>query len=378
MHAFLKDNRDALIARCKLKVSQRPQRAATRAQLANGVPMFLDQLTRTLEAEEAGEPAQSLRISGVAERDTSTFSEIGVSATAHGKELLKLGFSVDQVVYDYGDISQALAELAHERHEPFTTDEFRILNSCVDHAIAYAVMAFSSERDAAVVRQQHADAHERVGFLVHELRNALGTATLAASALELGNMTLSGATGAVLKRSLAALNTLITRSLGEVRSDTQAERAPFPVAALVWDAEQTAQLDASARGCTLLVPAVDTHMMVRANRELLQAALGNLIQNALKFTHAHSAVTVHARAVGDRVLIEVEDHCGGLPPGGAERMFDSFNQRNDDKSGLGIGLSIARQSIEADLGALSVRDVPGSGCVFTISLPLVSLQQRPC
>jgi signal transduction histidine kinase len=371
MHAFLRDNRDALIARCKLKVSHRPQRAATDAQLANGVPLFLDQLTRTLEAEEAGQPAQSLKISGAAGGETTGVSEIGVSATAHGKDLLRLGFSVDQVVYDYGDLSQALAELAHERHEPFTTEEFRTLNRCVDNAIAYAVTAFSSERDAAVLRQQHADARERVGFLVHELRNALGTATLAASALELGNMTLSGATGAVLKRSLASLNTLITRSLIEVRSDARSQQAPFTVAALVQDAEQTAQLDAAARGCTVRVPQVEPGMMVRGNRELLQAALGNLIQNALKFTHADSQVTVSARAGGDSVLIEVADHCGGLPPGSAERMFSPFNQRNDDKSGLGIGLSIARQSIEADLGTLAVRDVPGIGCVFTISLPLV-------
>ncbi|MDB5897363.1 MAG: histidine kinase [Ramlibacter sp.] len=371
MHAFLRDNRDALIARCKLKVSHRPQRAATDVQLANGVPLFLDQLTRTLEAEEAGEPARSLKISGAAGGDTTGLSEIGVSATAHGKDLLKLGFSVDQVVYDYGDLSQALAELAHERHQPFTTEEFRTLNRCVDNAIAYAVTAFSSERDAAVLRQQHADARERVGFLVHELRNALGTATLAASALELGNMTLSGATGAVLKRSLASLNTLITRSLIEVRSEAPAQQAPFTVTALVRDAEQTAQLDAAARGCTMRVPEVDPGMMVRANRELLQAALGNLIQNALKFTHANSQVTVSARASGDRVLIEVEDHCGGLPAGSAQRMFSPFNQLNDDKSGLGIGLSIARQSIEADSGTLGVRDVPGIGCVFTISLPLV-------
>lgn len=372
MHSFLRDNRDALIARCKLKVAQRPHRAATDAQLVNGVPLFLDQLTRTLAAEEAGEAAQSLKISGAAGGDSTVLFEIGVSATAHGKELLSLGFSVAQVVYDYGDLSQALAELAFECHKPFTAEEFRTLNRCVDNAIAYAVTGFSSKRDAAVLRQQHSDAHERVGFLVHELRNALGTATLAASALELGDMTLKGPTGAVLKRSLAALNTLINRALEEVRSDTHIEEAPFSIAALVMEAQHTAQLDAKSRGCTLQVPKVDPAMMVIGNRELVQAALGNLVQNALKFTHANTEVTLHAHALGDRVLIDVKDHCGGLPPGGAERMFSPFNQRGADKSGLGIGLTIARQSVEADSGVLSVCDVPGTGCVFTISLPLVA------
>ena len=55
--------------------------------------------------------------------------------------------------------------------------------------------------------------------------------------------------------------------------------------------------------------------------------------------------------------------------GDAEKMFAPFSQRSDDKTGLGLGLSIARQSVEADGGTLSVKNVPGAGCVFTISLP---------
>jgi len=78
-------------------------------------------------------------------------------------------------------------------------------------------------------------------------------------------------------------------------------------------------------------------------------------------------LSVHA--FGDLVLIEVQDQCGGLPPGRADKMFTPFTQRSEDRSGLGLGLSIARQSIEADRGTLSVRDLPGAGCVFTIALP---------
>lgn len=85
-------------------------------------------------------------------------------------------------------------------------------------------------------------------------------------------------------------------------------------------------------------------------------------------------VTLSAYASGEHVLIDVEDRCGGLPPGGAAKMFIPFRPNNDIRAGLGLGLSIARQSIEADSGTLTVRDVPGSGCVFTISLPLRSLE----
>ena len=81
-------------------------------------------------------------------------------------------------------------------------------------------------------------------------------------------------------------------------------------------------------------------------------------------------------AAGDRVLIEVEDHCGGLPPGAAEQMFQPFVQNDADRSGLGLGLSICRNSVEANEGALRVRDLPGSGCVFVIDLPRHAAPER--
>lgn len=65
--------------------------AATTQQLAKGIPLFLDQLTRTLRAEEADDDAESLRISGLSGGDLMALSEMGVTATAHGKELLEMG-----------------------------------------------------------------------------------------------------------------------------------------------------------------------------------------------------------------------------------------------------------------------------------------------
>ena len=84
-------------------------------------------------------------------------------------------------------------------------------------------------------------------------------------------------------------------------------------------------------------------------------------------------MTLNAYSAAGRILIDVEDNCGGLPAGDAERMFRPFTQGSEDKSGLGLGLSISRRSIEANSGTLSVRDIPGSGCVFTIDLPRHSM-----
>ncbi|MBK6008411.1 HAMP domain-containing histidine kinase [Ramlibacter ginsenosidimutans] len=374
MHQFLVNNREELIARCKQKVAQRPKRAATDQQLVHGIPIFLEQLTRTLAAEEKGESAEGTRISGASGGDAVALSEIGLSAAAHGRELLEMGFTVDQVVHDYGDLCQAITELAVERDAPFSVDQFRTLNRCLDNAIADAVTEFSYQRDLSRSMDQAAEVNQRIGFLVHELRNALGTAMLSVSALELTNMPISGATGAVLKRSLGALKKLIDKTIDEVRSAPQATvlREQFLVADLLVDAAATAKLDPNAHLCRFEVTPADPALSVVANRDILSAALGNLLQNAFKFTRPNGTVQLRAVQDGDRVSIEVQDSCGGLPAGSASRMFTPFSQANGDRSGLGLGLSIARKSVEADGGTLSVQDIPGHGCVFTMNLELAS------
>ena len=328
-------------------------------------------MTRTLEAEEQGNVAEGVRISGPAGGDTTALSEIGVSAAAHGKQLLGLGYTLDQVVHDYGDLCQAITDLAVERDAPFSVDEFRTLNRCLDNAIADAVTEFAAQRDATVARQQSTEENSRLGILVHELRNFLQTATMGFTALESGNVPIGGSTGALVKRSLLALSDLLESSLDEVRANAGATGEPqvFSLAEFIADAKSIASLQASARDCALTVPEVDRSIGIAGNRDHLLVALNNLLQNAFKFTRPHSEVALHAYSAGDRVLIDVKDNCGGLPAGFAEKMFEPFTQGSFDKSGLGLGLPIARRAVESNGGTLTVVDVPGKGCVFTVRRP---------
>jgi signal transduction histidine kinase len=127
--------------------------------------------------------------------------------------------------------------------------------------------------------------------------------------------------------------------------------------------------EAQARECGFTVSVVDPKLAVDADPDMLLSAVGNLLQNAFKFTQHHTDVSLNAYAAADRIRIDVEDSCGGLPSGDTEEMFLPFTQNGADKSGVGLGLSICRRSVEANNGVLSVRDLPGSGCVFTIDLP---------
>lgn len=371
LHEFLTANQADLIDRCRLKVAQRRAPKPTDAELEHGVPHFLEQLIKTLRVEQTATPQRSRAVSGESGGEGSALSEMGVTAAQHGREMLQRGFTVDQVVHNYGDLCQAITDLAFERETPLAVDEFRTLNRCLDNAIADSVTEFAYQRDLLLEESGVHALNERLGFFAHELRNLIQNATLAVTAIKAGNVGLAGATGAVLDRSLIGLRNLVDRSLADVRvtAGMPAQRQLIPLAGFIGDIKISAALEAQSRGCGLAVSAVDPGLAVEGDRELLFSAVGNLLQNAFKFTEQHTEVLLHAYALDDRVLIEVEDSCGGLPAGDAERMFQPFTQGSADKSGLGLGLTICRRSVEANGGTLSVRNVPGSGCIFTVALP---------
>lgn len=371
LHEFLTDNRIELIGRCRSKVAQRPAPRASKEELEHGIPLFLDQLIKTLRVEQTAQPMQSRKVSGPSGGGNPVLSEVGETAAQHGRELLQHGFTVEQVVHDYGDLCQAITDLALEKDAPIAADEFRTLNRCLDNGIAEAVTEFNYQRDVLLADEQAQALNQRLGFLSHELRNLVSTATMALSAIKSGHVALHGATGAILDRSLVGLVSLIDRSLAEVRiaAGISPQNPPFSLAAFIAEVKVSASLEAHVKGSVFTVSDVDTLLAVDADRDLLFAAVGNLLQNAFKFTRHGSEVTLNAYAAAERILIEVEDHCGGLPAGDAEKIFQPFMQNGEDKSGLGLGLSISQRSVKANGGVLRVRDVPGSGCVFTIDLP---------
>jgi signal transduction histidine kinase len=361
LHEFLTSNRDELVRRCRAKVAKRPAPAPTDIELEHGIPLFLDQLIATLR-KELGAPRES---------SSQVPDEIGATAGKHGHEFFRKGFSVDQVVHDYGDLCQSVTELAAEKKAPITVNEFRTFNRCLDNAIADAVTAFGHARDKNISAQDAHQMNERLGSLSHELRNLLNSAILAFDAIKTGNVAVTGATGSVLDRSLLALRDVIDRSLAEVRlgAGLDAHRDMINVSEFLQELQVAAAMDAKARQITFKVAPIDKALTVDADRQMLGSAVSNLLQNAFKFSRRHGTVSLRARADDDRVLIEVEDECGGLPDGKAEELFRPFEQRSGNRTGLGLGLSISRRAVQANEGSLHVRNLAGKGCIFTIDLP---------
>ncbi len=352
---FVMENRAEIIERCRALVAARSAPRPTDLELRKGIPLFLDQLTATLRSTlEAKEETDA----------------VSAAAMAHGSDLLRMGFTIGQVVHDYGDVCQTITELAIERATTITTVEFKALNLCLDQAIAGAVTEYERGREANVDAGGPGAATVDHGFFAHELRNLLGTASLAFDALRRGAVGISGSTGAILERSLVGMRHLIDRSVADVRLQaglTRPER--IVVGDLVDEVEVSARMDASTRNHHFSIELNDNGAVVEADRQILASIVANLVQNAFKYTPPHSCVVLRTSSTADWVQIEVEDECGGLPPGLPATLFKPFEQRGADRTGLGLGLAICQRGVAASGGTIEVRDLPGKGCVFTVRLP---------
>ena len=345
---FIDLNRDEIIRRCRAKAALRLSPPPTVNEIDHGVPLFLGQLSRSLQL-------------GV-----SDSAEIGDSALLHGRQLKAQGFTVSQVVHDYGDVCQSITELAVETSAPISTEDFRVLNGCLDNAIAGAVTEFGRER-RAVARPSDGEA---TGFFAHELRNLLNTALLAYEVVKTGEVAIAGSTGGVLHRSLVSATELLTRSLAGLRL-TQREQHPerVHVSAFIDGVTEAALLASNSRGIKLKVLPVEAGVFVEVDRQALASVLMNVLQNAVKFTRAKTTVMLRVSANAERVLFEVQDECGGLPRGDVTTLFQSFEQRGADRSGVGLGLAFSRLAIELNHGKLYAVNLPDVGCIFTVDLP---------
>ena len=215
-----------LLSRCdhrqdQEKVRTHPEPLRSPNDLEHGVPLFLTQLSETLRSEATG---------------ASSVSAIGTSATLHGRDLLALGFTVSQVVHVYGDVCQAVTELALEQNAPITTTEFHTLNRCLDTAIAEAVTEharMTADRDRA--RKPNDWGRWRTRSATSSTRAA------GVSHAEAGHRRHQRHTGAVLGRSLMNLRDFVdstpptpdereTQRHERIRSSRSSARSPSPAA----------------------------------------------------------------------------------------------------------------------------------------------------
>ncbi|MCL2554355.1 MAG: ATP-binding protein, partial [Actinomycetia bacterium] len=115
----------------------------------------------------------------------------------------------------------------------------------------------------------------------------------------------------------------------------------------------------------------ETLPMVAVDPGLLERAVANIVENAVKYSPDGQKVLVAASALGDRVEVRVVDRGPGVPDAAKEHIFEPFQRYGDAPrgTGVGLGLAVARGFLEAVGGTLQAEDTPGGGLTMVLTLP---------
>lgn len=352
LYQFIEEHRDEIINITKRRIAQQTGRDLNTPEIIDSLPEFLDDIVAALRAD-AGLP-----------RITPTTKDVK-SARVHGEQRLQLGFTITELVHDYSSLCSAITDKAQEEGIGMAR-EYQVLNDALDVGIAASVERYAQERERLDAERK---ANVRLGMVTHELRNAASAALLAFDVIKRSKIGVLGQTGIILERNLHRLQHLIDRALTDVR--LKEGLAPncetLRLSLLLEDVVSSANIEAHSKGSHVAIQ-TDPTIMGSVDRQMLISAVSNLVQNGIKYSPQGSEVYVRSKHSDGGIDIEVEDKCGGIPDDTIGNLFSPFVQGGESK-GLGMGLAITRQAIEAHGGRIHVENHPGKGCKFIIHLP---------
>lgn len=345
LSALISQHKPAIIERWTHKVADRLGLGATkRPQLVNALPDFLDELVACLERPPEAWPQSQ-------------------GAASHGRHRMEMGHDIGGLAEEFSMVAETILEVAMAEDVKASLDETAALARLIGRGTAESVRAYADLRD----RQLAWESSRHFSFVAHELRTPLHTARLAVHLMAAGGERRELL--ARLQRAHDQLADLVDNSLVESRLHGRHAIRPtlHRTQGLMRDAADNAAMLAARRNVELRVEGDDIEVMV--DPKVMISALTNLLVNGVKFSCEDGTVTVRSRSAEDRVLIEVEDTCGGLPDELPARLFQPFVQASRDRSGFGLGLVIVKQAVEAHQGAVRVVNHPPHGCRFVIELP---------
>ncbi|MGC1512717.1 MAG: ATP-binding protein [Acidimicrobiales bacterium] len=161
--------------------------------------------------------------------------------------------------------------------------------------------------------------------------------------------------------------------LSRIEVDDGSRRASVPLHQLIAAAADRVMAMANDRGIGIDLLGVDRDLVVIVDAPQLISAVGNLLENACKYSHERSTVRVSTSRTDSWVEIAVEDRGLGIPPRDLERVFERFYRvdraRSRETGGTGLGLSIVRHVATNHGGEVRVDSIEGEGSVFTLRLP---------
>ncbi|HSU89330.1 MAG TPA: sensor histidine kinase [Terriglobia bacterium] len=298
------------------------------------------------------------------------------SPKIHGGLRLRAGFDIVEVVAEYNILRELLSNLAEEQNIDISGESNRILNRVVDRAVALAVDSFAKEK--ALEIQQRREEH--LSFLIHDLKTPLSAIHAAGRILEtsLAEEARTGRAGTmidIVKRNAQRLNALITSASQEqynlaasTAEEIKVAHSEFDlwplVQGMIWD------LRALVENVPVqIVNAVPENCIVYADPVLITQVFQNLLSNAIKYTSA-GEITVGADSIEvNKLRCWVRDTGAGIPAERQAKIFEKFETDPTRTGGMGLGLPIVKQIVEAHGGQIFVESEVGRGSTFSFTLP---------
>ena len=350
------------------RVRRLPDAAKLDAPTLNDMmPRLLDELVTALRAGRA---------------DSVLDVQLSEAPKLHGLERLHAGFDIVEVVAEYSILHELLLDVAEKQDFEISSEAERIINRVFGRAIAAAVDTYAREKTIEI--QQHREEH--FSFVVHDLRTPLAAMETARAVLarSLPEDLKTGPVGqmlAILERNAARLDALLRRTGADqektllVTQRTAPERREFDlwplVEGLLMEMEPLIQQDQ-----VRIVNAVPEDLIVFADSLMLSQIFQNLFSNAVRYTKRGEIEAGAEPAGSDRsVRCWVRDTGSGIEPHRLGRVFDKLESDRLHEGGLGLGLSIVKQLVEAHGGAVVVKSDVGRGTTFSFTIP--DVDQRP-
>ena len=354
LSGLLAERRAEILKRWTRRIAREHEdKELSRGELWDHLPLLFDEMLQALSAEGAFSA-------------TAPESDGRAASAAHGAQRLRVGFDLGEVVREYEILTECILDEVEAVGGTVSMRAFRRLQALLNAGRRHAVSEYIDRRDMEMSREHS----QHIAFIAHELRNPLTTAFMATTALQRNEQSGDRWALDMLVRNLTALRELINQVLiaDRLAGSVPITRESLDLRALLDQVITDSRLAAERRQIEFKMEVPDT-LPFSGDQRLLRSAIGNLVANAVKFTHEGERITVRAACRDGGITIEVEDRCGGLPGDNVTELFEPFVQRGENRTGFGLGLAIVKQAAEAHGGKVHVRNLPGQGCVFSLELP---------
>jgi two-component system sensor histidine kinase BaeS len=239
-------------------------------------------------------------------------------------------------------------------------------------------LAAAFNRMSAELARANQTRRQMTADIAHDLRTPLTVIRGYAEALRDGDLPVTSATFETIYQEAEHLSRLVEdlRTLSLVDAGKLTLNCiEIPPRALLERAAAAYLPQAQHLGIMLDVDAAVNLPSVHVDPERLAQVLGNLVENALRYTSVSGRITLAARRQADAVQLTVRDTGIGIDPADLPCIFDRFYRGDDaretNEGESGLGLAIAKSLVEAHGGSISVISKPGKGSTFTITLPII-------